>query len=173
MFKPQGTAAYITHMDNTGRVNLVDLGCITSIGGVGMSASMRDRTALGDEFTKQEPGIFSAGTVEISTLLDVGPDTPTEVISDIFERRQKSEFIIGLSDSDSEPYIVDGRIEPEYGRTWIKFEGYVQDWSTEMQLDAMVPLTVSYQPTDKPDIIYYMEVPWLEETPWVNEILWR
>jgi len=141
--KTQGTEVYAVASSLTPDVVL--LGCVTSIDGLGGAASQIDVTCFNSEEMEYEGGLPNPGQITLQVVYDTS-DASFEQLVDLKDSREVVGWYIGGNQSDDPP-TADSNflVVPPTTRSGIDFRGYVSDISFRMEINNIWRATVTIQ----------------------------
>lgn len=144
--KSQGSELYfIDNVTIPGTPALVKLKCPTGISGLGGPRGQIQDTCLDatDEHTYIS-GLAAPGQVSVPFNLDPS-SVSHQVLFDMKEAGDRTQFIICLSDGTSAPTLTTGTLTAPTGRTSAEFTAFVSDVNIEIATDAIVTGTLTLQ----------------------------
>lgn len=148
-FETQGTHMFF--VDTTGSSDvIVKLTCPTGITGIaGGTRDQIDTTCLDvtDGYRKFVGGLATGDAVSVPFILYKG-DGGHQALFDLKRSAANIGWLVGLSDSDDVPTIIDsdGNIDPPAGRTCFTFFGYVSNVTIDASTNEVVRGTLTIQP---------------------------
>lgn len=134
----QGTEIYF--VNDTGE--LAVLHCPTGVNIPRATKENIDITCLSDQDRRFKAGLGTPPTVTVTAYFD--PQNPShKYLWDAQESRETLTFIVGLSDGTADPTVdTAGDVVLPTTRSFVSFDGYIQDTPLDAQLAA--ELTVSF-----------------------------
>ena len=138
--KTQGTELYFVNDDA-----VVKLKCPTGISGLGGAKDQIEDTCLDATEDKTfMAGLGNPGQVSVPFNLDP-QHASHQVLFDMKEAGEKTEFIICLSDGKAAPTIARDTLTAPTGRTSAKFTAYVSNVEIDIATNAIVTGTLTLQ----------------------------
>lgn len=138
--KTQGTELYFVNDDA-----VVKLKCPTGISGLGGAKDQIEDTCLDATEDKSfVAGLGNPGQVSVPFNLDP-QHASHQVLFDMKESGDNTEFIICLSDGNAAPTIATGTLTAPTGRTSAKFTAYVADVDIDISTNTIVTGTLTLQ----------------------------
>lgn len=138
--KTQGTELYFVNDDA-----VVKLKCPTGISGLGGAKDQIESTCLDATEDKSfVAGLGNPGQVSVPFNLDP-QQASHQVLFDMKEAGDNTEFIICLSDGNAAPTIATGTLTAPTGRTSAKFTAYVADVDIDISTNTIVTGTLTLQ----------------------------
>lgn len=149
--KTQGTEVWAF---NPATKELIDLGCIDSLSGLGATTSQVTVTCLRDLYSRSEPGLIEAG--EMSFTLQFDPQNPDHIkLHKYQENGNMLDFSIGFRHEVDGVVQVPGpaptydsvgnKVEIPEERDWILASGYISAFPFDFQQNDVVRSAVTVQ----------------------------
>lgn len=139
--KTQGTDLYaIDPRDGT----LIDVGCVTSIGGIDSSIDQIETTCLNSADREYVAGLGTPGTATFG----INTDTADENHIKLFEIKQLGltlDWAVGLSDGVAPPTVDSSGFVLPATRSWLTFQGFMNSFPFDFQLNSVVTSSVGIQ----------------------------
>lgn len=152
--KTQGTMLYlIVPADESNPAELLRVGCVTNLTGVSASRDQIETTCLESLARTYEAGMPTPGTATFTVNFD--PEDATHLaVHALFRSGVKADWAIGWSDGTADP-TMDGEDEFDLPdtRTWILFNGFVNDVPFDFALNTVVTSNIGIQLSDFPEIL--------------------
>ena len=138
--KTQGTELYFVNDDA-----VVKLKCPTGISGLGGAKDQIEVTCL--DATEDKTFVAGLGNPgQVSVPFNLDPQHAShQVLFDMKEAGDKTEFIVCLSDGTSAPTIKTNTLTAPTGRTSAKFTAYVSDVEIDISTNTIVTGTLTLQ----------------------------
>lgn len=150
-------------------LNLVSVGCVTSISGISESMKQRDRTSLIDDIDQSEPSHLELSNIDFS--LNFSRLGNTEAYLDDMRNKKILDIYVAFG-IGGKITIKDGIIELPIDRDTIHFKAYNITWAlSDLTANDDTDLTVSMKRLTKFDL--KSVVPWVDDIPWLDNIFWR
>jgi hypothetical protein len=155
--KTQFTDLYFLDPE-TGEV--VEVGCVTSIGGLTAARDQIETTCLNSPGRTYEAGMATPGAATFGINFD--PSDPSHVrLHELYRLGTKFDWALGWGDYAAPqgpglgpvPTVDSGGFDLPATRTWITFNGYVSDLPFDFALNSVVASTVSVQVSDFPVLV--------------------
>lgn len=129
--KTKGSELFV--LDAADSPDVTAFGCITDISGLGGPAGQIDVSCWRSEEGEYEQGLKTPGQVTVSGIYD-SDDEGEEKAKALFDSGEIVGWYIGGSDGTDAPALnTDGSVNPPETRTGIHFQGYVADFSWQLQ----------------------------------------
>jgi hypothetical protein len=135
---------------------LVTVGCVTSLSGIGASRDQNEETCLEDSARSYQAGLGTPGTKTFTVNFDPS-DASHVALYALWQAGTKVDWALGLSDGPAAPSALvpptidtNGEFELPDTRSWITYEGYLQDVPLDLALGALVTANISVQVSDFP-----------------------
>lgn len=148
--KTQGTDLYAIDPDDGA---ILDVGCITSISGVDTSIEQVETTCLNDSARSYIAGLGTPGTATFGIQTD--PQDPVHVrLLELKNAGTTLQWAIGWSDGDAAPTVgVDDDFDLPETRSWLTFEGYMNSFPFEFDLNSVVTSNIGIQVSGDPVLV--------------------
>ena len=149
-YETQGTHLFFVDDVTSSVPEIVKLTCPTGITGVGGGTKDQIDTTCLDEvsgYRKFVGGLASGDVVTVPFVL-YHQDGSHQALFQMRRENRNVGWLVGLSDSDSVPNVIDsdGNIEPPNDRTCFTFFGYVSNLTVDMSGNEVVRGTLTIQP---------------------------
>lgn len=143
----QGSNLYFRDPTNNA---IVEVGCVTTISGIGASRDQNDVTCISDETRRLEAGLLNPGTASFGIYFDP-TDTSHTRLHELYREGTTLEWALGMSDGTAAPTGVNSNgIALPTSRTFLTFEGYVSDFPWEFAIGQKVANQLALQISDFP-----------------------
>lgn len=141
--KTQGTELFVLTGDSAGDSpdTVLKVGKLTSIDGVGGSASDIDVTNFDSEAMEFLVGLLDNGSANFGLNLD--PDDDSHVMLQSLAGGPRLKWAIGMSDDTTDPTEAGGAFVLPSTRTWLTFEGSLQQWQYAFAVNDAVRVTAA------------------------------
>lgn len=148
--KTQGSELwFVDPYDNS----VVKVGCVTQISGINAARDQIEVTCLDSNARIYEAGLASPGQATFGINFDPQDDSHVR-LHELYVAGDKLNWALGWSDGTAAPTAnSDGEPVPASTRSWILFNGYVQDFPFDVNLNAVVQSNVSIQVSDFPVVV--------------------
>jgi hypothetical protein len=148
--KTQGSDLFfVDPYDNT----VIKVGCVTSISGINAARDQIEVTCLDSEARIYEAGLASPGTATFTINFNPQDDSHVRV-HELYVVGTKLNWALGWSDGTATPTAdSDGEFVAASSRSWILFNGYIQDFPFDVNLNSVVQSNVSVQVSDFPVVV--------------------
>lgn len=149
--KTQGTDLYAIDPDDG---TILDVGCITSISGVDTSIEQVETTCLNDDTRSYIAGLGTPGTATFGIQTD--PQDPVHVrLLELKNAGTMLQWAIGWSDGEDAPTVdaLDDDFDLPATRSWLTFEGYMNSYPFEFELNAVVTSNIGIQVSGDPVLV--------------------
>lgn len=145
----QGTDLYVIDPDDN---SVITVGCVTSIGGVSVAREQRETTCLSSAARTFAAGLGNPGAATLGVNFDTS-DASHIRLHELYVEGADLQWAIGWSDGTSAPSgaSTDGFNLPT-SRSWIQFDGFIQDMPFDFALNANVTSNVSVQVSGFPTL---------------------
>jgi hypothetical protein len=144
--KTQGTELWFLDPDT----NLeVEVGCVTSINGIGASRDQIETTCLDSTARTYEAGLAAPGAATFGINFDPADESHVR-LHELYTLGTTLQWALGWSDGTVPPDGASGGFDFPTSRSWLEFEGYINDVPFDFALNAVVASTVAIQVSDFP-----------------------
>lgn len=145
--KTQGTELYLIDPDD---LSLITVGCVTSINGISATRDQLETTCLASAARTFMAGLANPGAATFGINFDPSDDSHIR-LHELFVEGADLQWAIGWSDGTADPssQSTDGFALPT-SRSWIQFDGFINDLPFDFALNAVVSSTVSVQVSGLP-----------------------
>lgn len=138
--------------------SVVEVGCATSVTGIGASRDQLEDTCLSDSARSYEPGLGTPGQAQFTINFDPS-DSSHARLYELWQAGKKVDWALGLSDGPAAPAALvpptldssDEFVFPS-SRSYIEFNGYVADVPLDLALNALIGANVTIQVSDFPTL---------------------
>jgi hypothetical protein len=151
--KTQGTMLYvIVPADESNPAALLRVGCVTNLTGISATRDQIETTCLESIARTYEAGMPTPGTATFTVNFD--PEDATHLaVHALFRSGDKVDWAIGWSDGTTAPTLAsDDEFDLPDTRTWILFNGFVNDVPFDFALNTVVTSNIGVQLSDFPEI---------------------
>lgn len=138
---------------------VVEVGCVTSVSGIGASRDQLDSTCLSDDARSFEAGLGTPGAATFTINFDPA-DASHLALYALWKAGTVLHWALGLGDGPAAPAALvpptgasDGGFELPTTRSFVTFEGYIQDVPLDLALNAFITAQVSIQVSDFPVLV--------------------
>lgn len=147
----QGSQLFFIDPDTDDTV--LDVGCVTAIGGIGASREQVDTTCITDIARRIEAGLLTPGAANFTILFD--PTVPSHIrLHQLYRDGAQVKWALGFADGVANP--VDGDSDGEFNlpttRTFLTFEGYISDFPWDLAIGQKVSNALALQISDFPEL---------------------
>ena len=148
--KTQGSELYFVDPYDGG---ITKVGCVTQISGINAARDQIEVTCLDSNARIYEAGLAAPGAATFGINFDPQDDSHVR-LHELYVAGTKLNWALGWSDGTAAPTAdSDGEIVAAGSRSWIVFNGYIQDFPFDLNLNAVVQSNVSIQVSDFPVVI--------------------
>lgn len=144
--KTQGTSLYFIDTATTCAV----LNC-TAISGISAQRDQIETTNLGDQARTYVAGLASPGAASFEVQFDPSSAIHQD-LHDAYKAGTVLKWALGWSDGTTTPTVAANAYTLPTTRSWLEFDGYVQDISFDFSQNAVVKANVSVQVSGFPDL---------------------
>lgn len=141
--KTQGTDLYLIDPDDN---SVITVGCVTAINGISATRDQRETTCLSSAARTFAAGLANPGTATFT--IQFNPADASHVrIHELYTEGADLQWALGWSDGegiDPSGASTDGFTLPTT-RTWLQFDGFIQDLPFDFALNSDVTSNVSVQ----------------------------
>lgn len=138
--------------------SVVQVGCPTSITGLDSTIEQLENTCLESTARTYEAGLATPGTATFT--LSLNPQDPSHIrLLELKTAGTSLRWVIGFPDAiGTDPAgVEDSDEECDFtlpaGRTWLRFDGFVNSYAFDFSLNALITATVGIQVSGDPDLI--------------------
>ena len=138
--------------------SVVQVGCPTSITGLDSTIEQLETTCLESTARTYEAGLATPGTATFT--LSLNPQDPSHIrLLELKTAGTSLRWVIGFPDAiGTDPAgVEDSDEECDFtlpaGRTWLRFDGFVNSYAFDFSLNALITATVGIQVSGDPDLI--------------------
>jgi hypothetical protein len=131
---------------------VVDVGCVTQIGGIGASREQVDTTCITDIARRIEAGMLQPGAANFTILFD--PRNTAHVrMHQLYREGLQIQWALGLSDGQgiAPGGDSDGQFNLPATRSWLTFEGFINDFPWDFAIGQKVSNNLALQISDFPE----------------------
>ena len=140
--KTQGTQLYVIDPDD---LSLITVGCVTQITGITATRDQIETTCLDSTALTYVAGMAAPGAASFTINFD--PDDTSHMrLHELFVEGVDLQWALGWSDGTAAPssQSTDGFALPTT-RSWIQFDGFIQDLPFDFALNTVVTSNLSVQ----------------------------
>ena len=123
----------------------------TGISGISASRSQIDTTSLTDNARTYIAGLAEPGAATFELYFDP-QNTDHKDLHDIYKNGTSVKWCVGFADGTAAPTVTTGNFVLPTTRTFISFEGYVQDISFDFSINSAVKASCSIQVSGFPNV---------------------
>lgn len=147
--KTQGTQLYLVDpADDT----LITVGCVTNISGISATRDQRETTCLDSAARTFEAGLANPGAATFTIQFNPGDNSHVRV-HELYVAGTQLEWAVGWSDGTTAPTVgTPGGFTLPTSRTWLSFDGFIQDLPFDFGLNSDVTSNVSVQVSGFPTL---------------------
>ena len=140
--KTQGTQLYVIDPDDN---SVITVGCVTAINGISATRDQRETTCLDSAARTFSAGLANPGAATFTIQFNPA-DTSHVRIHELYTEGVDLQWALGWSDGTAAPSgaSTDGFNLPTT-RTWLQFDGFIQDLPFDFALNSDVTSNVSVQ----------------------------
>lgn len=145
----QGTQLYFINPLSSGGSEIVEVGCPTAIDGLSMPKENLETTCLGANARTYIPGLATPGTATVTLNFDPSDESHV-ILSQLWNEDATVQFVIGMADGATprpDPTLDSTGEEFDLPdtRSWVVFEGFVNDMPLSFALNSTVTSSVAIQ----------------------------
>lgn len=147
--KTQGTQLYVIDPYDD---SLLTVGCVTTISGITASRDQIETTCLESTARTYVAGMATPGAATFGINFD--PSDASHIrLHELYVTGDVLDWAIGWSDGTAAPTInSSGAFVLPTSRSWIAFDGFIQDLPFDFSLNAVVSSSVSVQVSGFPTL---------------------
>ena len=132
---------------------VVKVGCVTALSGLTAGRDQIETTCLDSEAREYIAGMASPGAAQFSINFDPGDSSHTR-LHELYVAGTTLDWALGWSDGiDIAPTSDSTAFDAPTSRTWILFEGYIQDLPFDFALNSVVTSQVAIQVSGFPTLV--------------------
>ena len=148
--KTQGTDLYFIDPEDD---SVVTVGCVTSISGVDASRDQIEVTCLKDAARIFEAGLGTPGSATFGINFDP-TDASNVRMHELYVEGTKIDWALGWSDGEAAPTVdeITNTWDAPATRTFLLFNGYIDNLPFDFSLNAVVESNVSVQVSGFPEL---------------------
>jgi hypothetical protein len=131
---------------------LLRVGCVTNLTGISATRDQIETTCLESPARTYEAGMPTPGTATFT--INFEPEDASHLaVHSLFRSGNKVDWAIGWSDGTADPALdTDDTFDIPDTRTWILFNGFVNDVPFDFALNTVVTSNIGIQLSDFPEI---------------------
>lgn len=131
---------------------LLRVGCVTNLTGISATRDQIETTCLESLARTYEAGMPTPGTATFT--INFEPEDASHLaVHSLFRSGNKVDWAIGWSDGTADPALdTDDTFDIPDTRTWILFNGFVNDVPFDFALNTVVTSNIGIQLSDFPEI---------------------
>lgn len=147
--KTQGTELYFIDPDSFA---VTKVGCVTAINGLTAARDQIETTCLDSAARTYEAGMATPGAATFTVNFDPSDDSHVR-LHELYVDGTTLDWALGWSDGTAAPTSDSTAFDAPDTRTWLLFEGFVQDLPFDFALNAVVTSQVAIQVSGFPTLV--------------------
>jgi hypothetical protein len=148
--KTQGTQLYFIDPDD---FSIVKVGCVTALSGLTAGRDQIETTCLDSDAREYIAGMATPGAANFTINFDPTDASHTR-LHELYVAGTTLDWALGWSDGVDIPPVSDSTaFDLPTTRTWITFEGYIQDLPFDFALNSVVTSQVAIQVSGFPTLV--------------------